>query len=164
MNQTHRKTSSHGPHGNETPVIELAGYRRPPQLPDRHVVTSNANIAARHALVTDHVTERVHRSTPPNVAAALVLLRLDGSLDTSAIGVEPEFGPLVGRGLSHLAETLPARPPAKPRRRTRLLGGPLLLTALGFAAATYVNTSAPLDAALIVLAQASTAWISRKAS
>jgi len=91
---------------------------------------------------------------PSVVAAAIVLLRADGSIDTSAIGVEIEYKPFLTRGLTSLSKTINRT--IREQRGTLGQDGTALLpfvSAIAFMAATYVNEHAWLDAALSLAAQ-----------
>lgn len=136
-------------------VTNLTSYRE-----RRHKAANIAkqpaatNLEARHLRIASHLSTRLESNGPPAVAAALVLLRADGSLDSTSTGLEAEFVPFLIRGLISLAGKLksPRRPSATPPRQ----GGNASLaaiTAIGFIAATYVNDYAWLDAALSVAAQ-----------
>ncbi|MFL9899038.1 hypothetical protein PQR71_12890 [Paraburkholderia fungorum] len=136
-------------------VTNLSAYRQskrsgasqpPPQ--------AIANLSARHSLIAEHVTSRLGTCAPSLVAAAIVLLRSDGSLDTSATGVEVEYAPFLMRGLNALSATINRN--TNRQRRDPAQGGSVLfpvITAIGFMAATYINEYAWLDAALSLAAQ-----------
>lgn len=111
-----------------------------------------------------HVNERLETTRPAAVAVALVLLRTDGSVDTSAIGVEPEFTRLLLRGMDSLAGTLrhenpephtphlshPPHPSRPPRQRGFAIVSALsALSGLGLIALAYVCEYAWLEAPLL---------------
>ncbi|WP_124829222.1 MULTISPECIES: hypothetical protein [unclassified Burkholderia] len=113
-----------------------------------------ANLEARHLRIASHLSTRLESNGPHAVAAALVLLRADGSLDSTSTGLETEFIPLLVRGLTSLAGKLksPRRTSAtSPRQRGN--ASLAAITTIGFVAATYLNDYAWLDAALSVAAQ-----------
>lgn len=100
------------------------------------------------------MTTRVGNCAPGAVAAAIVLLRSDGTLDTSAIGVETEYISFLTRGLDAISATINRN--SGRRRSAPLQKGYALIpviSAIGFMAATYLNEYAWLDAALSLAAQ-----------
>jgi hypothetical protein len=150
-----RKSTTKKQHvaGPKAAVIDLANYRGSAEDNPR-IPAINANFLARHNLVVDHLLSKTETIAPSAVAAALVVLRSDGTVDTSAIGLEPEFVPFLSRGLDDLATSLAKRSrSAAPRGRQD--GGLALsvISALAFMAATYINEHAWLDAALSLAAQ-----------
>jgi hypothetical protein len=147
-------------------VTDLSAYRQSPRAgQDQPTTQAIANLSARHALVVEHVTSRVETCVPNVVAAAIVLLRSDGSLDTSATGVELEFVPFLTRGLTALTTTINRN--TKRRRSGPAQQGLALLpvvSAVAFMAATYINDYAWLDAALSLAAQLCAAIFWRKSA
>jgi len=98
--------------------------------------------------------ERSEALDKPTVAAAVVLLRTDGTVDTSAIGIEPEYIGFITRGLDHLSATLRGNSRhADPLAPDGGIAVTTLLISLSFVAATYINQAAWLDATLSVAAQ-----------
>ncbi|MFM0736792.1 hypothetical protein PQQ51_06060 [Paraburkholderia xenovorans] len=96
------------------------------------------------------------------IAAALATAHADGSIGLSIIGVEPEHALQLADGLDQLSQRLrlhAQRESPKPRHQgsTSLA----IVFALGFAALTYVNDIAWIDAALSVAAQLTSAWIAQ---
>jgi hypothetical protein len=105
--------------------------------------------------VSEHVLSKTDTLAPSAVAVALVLLRSDGTIDTSAIGLEPEYLPFIVRGLKGLTTRLSNPTLAKRGGITGQRGAAAIsiASALAFGAATYINEYAWLDAALTLAAQ-----------
>lgn len=96
------------------------------------------------------------------IAAALATAHTDGSIGLSIIGVEPEHALRLADGLDQLSHRLrlhAQRESPKPKHRG---AAPIaIVCALSFAALTYVNDIAWIDAALSIAAQLASAWISQ---
>ncbi|MEM5461604.1 hypothetical protein VSR69_43605 [Paraburkholderia phytofirmans] len=96
------------------------------------------------------------------IAAALATAHTDGSIGLSIIGVEPEHALRLADGLDQLSQRLrlhAQRESPKPRHQGS--ASLAIVFALGFAALTYVNDIAWIDAALSVAAQLTSAWIAQ---
>jgi hypothetical protein len=82
------------------------------------------------------------------------LLRADGSLDSTATGVEAEFLPFLTRGLKSLTDKLVrARHTSRPAPRQRGTATLAVLATVAFVAATYINEYPLIDAALSLAGQ-----------
>jgi hypothetical protein len=128
--------------------------RESPPAPDTPLL-------ARQSLLRDEVTSRLLGDDCPT-AAAFVFACPDGATELSLVGVEPEQAEMLADGLEQLASRL--RLHAKRRSvRPKIEGSASIATiaALAFAAMTYINDIAWLDAALSVAAQITTAWLGR---
>lgn len=100
------------------------------------------------------------------VAAVLVSLRADGTVDMLAADVEPEFTPALIDGLKLASERLRQHGKAHSERRRNELGraSPATFIPLLFIAATYINEVAWIDAALSLIAQVSVCLLTRRRS
>ncbi len=118
----------------------------------------NEFLLARQSLVRDEVTSRLLRDDCPT-AAAFVAACPDGVIELSLIGVEPEQALMLANGLEQLASRLRLHAKRRPVR-PKIEGAASITTvaALAFAATTYINDIAWLDAALSVAAQLTAAW------
>lgn len=124
----------------------------------------NRNLLIRHLQVAEHLQSSIDSLAPTAVAAALVILRSDGTIDTSAIGAEPEYLPFVLRGLDQISARLTA-PAQNTRPRHRNQHGCAIISialSLAFAAATYINEYAWLDALLTIAAQIAATWATER--
>ncbi|MCA8162538.1 hypothetical protein AB3K92_28020 [Burkholderia sp. Bmkn7] len=82
------------------------------------------------------------------------MLRADGSLDSTATGVETEFLPLLTRGLKSLTDKLMrARHTSRPAPHQRGTVSLAVIATIGFVAATYINEYPLIDAALSLAGQ-----------
>lgn len=160
------KLKNHRENGPSAPVVSLSAYRHTHRSEGgSQTPAAQGNLNARHALVAEHIAARVDSTTPGAVAAALVLLRSDGTLDTSATGIEPEYVPFLTRGLHSITSTLQnhglrhGRAPSQ-----RGIAAVSLLSAIAFMAATYINEYAWLDAVLSLVAQVCAAYFGRRRS
>ncbi|CAN2526408.1 MULTISPECIES: hypothetical protein [pseudomallei group] len=142
MNKT-TKPASEGPKRETDNVYELPTIRR------------RTRQAAIRAFLRDLVA-RHDRS--PAVAAAAVLLREDGTIAISAKGVDADTAEDVLAGAHQLAERIEYARNQRSHRLARQRGtASILATAtIGIAAAAYLNTSAWLDAALVLTCHAAT--------
>jgi hypothetical protein len=99
------------------------------------------------------------------IAAALATAHTDGSIGLSIIGVEPEHALRLADGLDQLSQRLRLHAQREPPRPKHRGAAPIaVVCALGFAALTYVNDVAWIDAALSIAAQLASAWISQSKS
>lgn len=140
---TTTKPASEGPERAADNVYELPTIRRR---------TRQTTIRAfLHDLIARH-------DRSPAVAAAAVLLREDGTISISAKGVDADTAEDVLAGVHQLAERLEYARNQHPPRFVRQRGtASILATAtIGLAAAAYLNTSAWLDAALVLTCHAAT--------
>lgn len=116
--------------------------------------------ATRQQHLKTEIGRHVFAANSP-IAAAAAFVSADGEIELSIIGVEPELASDLADGLDRLADRLRAH-----ERRTRRNGrqdGRIFLPALAalpFAALTYINDIAWLDAVLIIAAQIASAWLS----
>ncbi|MBY4866764.1 hypothetical protein K6W76_09610 [Burkholderia anthina] len=136
-------------------VTNLSTYRaRRRKAANTATQRAATNLEARHLQIASHLSTRLESSGQPAVAAALVLLRADGTLDSTSTGLEAEFIPFLVRGLTSLVGKL--KSPRRPSATSPRQGGNASLaaiTTIGFVAATYLNDYAWIDAALSVAAQ-----------
>ncbi|WP_213778858.1 hypothetical protein [Caballeronia sp. dw_276] len=160
--RTNKKPAQRQLDGTRAPVVNLASYqRRRPAPPSDPSPRGDPNIAARHALVSKHLIGHATSLEKTLVAAAIVLLHADGTTHTSAIGIEPEYAAFVLRGFDRLISAIKGNaPPAQQPPRQRGFVTTAGLIAIAFAAATYINDIAWLDAALSIAGQivATYAW------
>jgi hypothetical protein len=99
------------------------------------------------------------------IAAALATTHTDGSIGLSIIGVEPEHALRLADGLDQLSQRLRLHAQRKsPKPKHRGAAPIAIVCALSFAALTYVNDIAWIDAALSIAAQLVSAGIAQKAS
>ncbi|MDR3386907.1 MAG: hypothetical protein P4L92_07625 [Rudaea sp.] len=98
------------------------------------------------------------------VAAVLVSLRADGTVDMLTAEVEPEFIPALTDGLELATTRLRRHSRACSQRRRSELGQASLtmFISLLFIAATYSNDIAWIDAALSLVAQVSACLLTRR--
>ncbi|MFM0595349.1 hypothetical protein [Paraburkholderia dilworthii] len=84
-------------------------------------------------------------------------------MSIAAAGIEPEMALPFARELHEIATVIGQHRFSKARRSNaqRGVASMLMLSAIGFAAATYINEIAWVDAALSIAAQAAVAYISR---
>src|SRR5471032_85920 len=155
MRPTNTKSKNQADEGAKAPVVSLSSYRSRTPIPDTpNAPSHDDNVTARHSLVRTHLIERSEAPGKPTVAAAVVLLRTDGTVDTSAIGIEPEYIRFITRGLDRLSATLRGDSRhADPRAPDGGIAVTALLVSLSFVAATYINQAAWLDATLSIAAQ-----------
>jgi hypothetical protein len=116
----------------------------------------------RNALTTRHKAIREHLANltgqhdrDPAVAVATVLLRADGTVAITAKGIDPEVAAQIADELDDLSNTIRAHA-HRPKRAGSLQRGFIRLlpaTSISFLAATYVNTIAWLDVALMLSSQ-----------
>ncbi|WP_333976465.1 hypothetical protein [Burkholderia cepacia] len=136
-------------------VTDLSSYRSRHESAARTTTQpAQSNLEARHLRIASHLSSRLDSDGTHAVAAALVLLRADGTLDSTATGVETEFLPLLTRGLKSLSEKL-MRARHDNQRAPRQRGTVTLavLATVSFVAATYINECPLIDAALSLAGQ-----------
>jgi hypothetical protein len=116
---------------------------------------SNALVARRKTIreyLCNHVAEH---DRDPAISAATVLLHADGTASATAKGIDPDVAAQIADELDNLSTTIrahagrPKRVDSLQRGFTRLLP----VTSISFLAATYVNTVAWLDVALMLCSQ-----------
>ncbi|MGQ7939100.1 hypothetical protein [Paraburkholderia sp. D1E] len=112
------------------------------------------------------LVEHLDAPTSAPVAAVLVSLRADGTVDMLAADVEPEFIPALTDGLEAATTRLRRHSRACSERRRSELGQASLTTfiPLLFIAVTYINDIAWIDAALSLVAQVSACLLTRRRS
>jgi prephenate dehydratase len=146
-------------------VLTLDDYR---DARDASGESTTSAHAKRIAHVKNHVIKRLESRDSPAVAAAAAFVDADGNLGITAAGIEPEMAASLAHELHALANKIESHAAAHTRRRApksrtqRGAAGLLLISAVGFIAATYVNEVAWLDAALSLAAQLSASFLSRR--
>jgi hypothetical protein len=141
------------------PLLWLASSRPSPADDAQQLVE------ARRASVRQVLKTHTDDCTTAPVAAALVSLRADGSVDLLTVDIEPAFIDSMVEGLEILTERLRAH--GRSRQRPNWHGesgfGTLLtLIPLVIAAATYINDVAWIDAALTLAGHAFMALLEKK--
>ncbi|KGD34746.1 hypothetical protein DO72_1177 [Burkholderia pseudomallei] len=131
-------------------VTSLSSYRSRDRVAANQTKrAAQSNLEARHLRIASHLSSRLESNGTYAVAAALVLLRADGSLDSTTTGLEPEFVPFLTRGLKGLTDKLSrARHPRPPSPRQRGSATLAAIATLTFVTATYINEYPLIDAAL----------------
>lgn len=149
-------------------VVSLHHYSRGVTDHNRHSPptpeAAEANAVARQAQVFHHLRSLSSTFDRCGVAVAVAVLMRDGSMDLSAVGVEPEYAGLITSGLDRLSRALRAQRDASKAKRWRGSISLSLATCIGFIAATYLNNVAWLDALLMLLSQLSAVYLCRPRS
>ncbi|CAE6880310.1 hypothetical protein [Paraburkholderia domus] len=120
------------------------------------------NLSARQNAVREHLTSITcaNDSTAP-VAIAIATVLPDGTIEFSATGIERDFAAPTADALDRLSTILRFHA-VKPRRIDRFQQGLATIApmvSLAFMVATYVNTIAWLDSALMLASQLSVSWL-----
>ena len=93
--------------------------------------------------------------TSPPIAFASVYLSADGTITSAAGGIEREFSPVIASALRTLTSRVQAHQWTPAPKGS---AAPLLLVSIAFAAATYINQIAWLDATLSVAGHVIVGW------
>ena len=126
-----------------------------------------AALQAKHERIQsihDHITHHLNDPDAPVVAAAMVYLDVNGCIGVAAAGIDPELAPRIAQELRDVARVVELHQFAR-REKLNSQGGSaslLLLSAIGFIAATYVNEMAWLDSVLSCAAQISALFLARR--
>ncbi|MDR6481104.1 hypothetical protein [Paraburkholderia terricola] len=116
----------------------------------------NNALCARQNAIREHLldlAEQTERSPP--IAAATVLLRADGTVGVAAKGIDPEIAACIADELNELSNVI-RRHAHRSRRARSLQRGFFHLApaiSIAFLVATYINTNAWLDVALMLISQ-----------
>lgn len=132
-----------------------------------HFPASEAAVEARSLVARQSaVRERLNSLICANdsiapVAIAMATVLPDGTVEFSATGIERDFAAPTADALDRLSTILRFHA-VKPRRNDRLQRGISTmapLVSLAFMAATYLNSIAWLDSALMLASQLSVSWL-----
>lgn len=110
----------------------------------------------RHKAIREHLVYLTgQHDRNPAIAAATVLLRADGTVSVTAKGIDPEVAAQIADELDDLSNVIRAHAYRSKRASSFQRGFIRLLpaTSISFLAATYVNTIAWLDVALMLGSQ-----------
>lgn len=144
-------------------VVRLADFRTGERPQQEDARRSYAN---RIELVATNVISRLNDKQNPAVAAATAYITADGTVGTAAAGIEPVMAAVLAselRSLTALLDRHASTPPrTRNRRRQRGSGIAILISAVGFIAATYINDVAWIDAVLSLAAQIVAAMLSSR--
>lgn len=131
-----------------------------PFICDSNIGENSNRRASRQKHLKNRLIESVELGENSPVAAALVLLRADGTIETAAIGVEPLVANRIATELERLARL-------SRRHAQRHEGGFSSLSVLApslLSAASYINTIPWIDAALCLASHALAYWMARQRS
>ncbi len=116
---------------------------------------SNA-LTTRHKAIREHLVNLTgQHDRDPAIAAATVLLRADGTVGVTAKGIDPEVAAQIADELDDLSNIIRTHAYRSKRSGSLQRGFIRLLpaTSISFLAATYINTIAWLDVALMLCSQ-----------
>ncbi|QNB10809.1 hypothetical protein G5S35_03950 [Paraburkholderia tropica] len=144
-----------------TNVLHLVDFREP-ERPTRDDATQAH--AARIRLVNDIVLSRLKHPQKPALAAAAAYIDANGCIGIAAAGIEPEMAIPLADELRALARSIESHATKQRTRPKKQRGVALIgtLIAISFAAATYWNDVAWIDAALSLAAQIAAGYLSKR--
>lgn len=143
-------------------VLQLNDYRDVENQPLAAALQARQD---RIQSIYDHITHHLNDPDAPAVAAAMVYLDAHGRIGVAAAGIDPELAPTIAQELRNVARVVEHHHFVHRKKYYRQRGNTslLLLSAIGFIAATYVNEIAWLDAALSCCAQIMAIYLTRSA-
>jgi len=113
-------------------------------------------LATRRKTIREYLCDRIEEhDRDPAIAAATVLLHADGTVSVTAKGIDPAVAAQIADELDDLSATIRAHACRSKRAGSLQRGFIRLLpaTSISFLAATYINTIAWLDVALMLCSQ-----------
>ncbi|WP_213766767.1 hypothetical protein [Caballeronia sp. dw_19] len=114
--------------------------------------------------IHDHINHHLNDPDAPVVAAAMVYLDAHGRIGVAAAGIDPELAPRIAQELRDVARIVDLHQFVRRKKpNTQGSASLLLLSAIGFIAATYVNEIAWLDSVLNCAAQITALVLARRA-
>lgn len=144
-------------------VLHLDDFRGTESSPTKD---ASSPYAQRIQLVKSHVIRRLESYPAPAVAVAAAFIDAEGRIGITAAGIEPEMAASLSQELRALAEAIDRHSSKLPERQRTQRGsaGIALLVALSFAAATYLNDVAWLDATISLASQLAAPLLARRRS
>lgn len=116
----------------------------------------------RQTAIRDHLISLACKDGHDSaIASAVALMQPDGTLEISARGIEPGIAVQMSDAIDKLSDAVRLHAINRNRRQRGYAFVSMLVT-LGFAAATYINQIAWIDAALMVAAQALVGFLASK--
>jgi hypothetical protein len=117
------------------------------------------DVLNRQTHVKRKISQSIDLASNSPIAAAAVFLRADGSIETTAIGIEPAVCMRFAKELDRLART--TRWHADRHRQSGATTLSILIPAL-LMAASYINTVPWLDSLICLLSHAFARWIDKR--
>jgi hypothetical protein len=141
-------------------LLRLAASNTPP-VPQRNAPNP---VAIRRNSVRQRLTAHLDDDDTAPIAAVLVSLRADGTVDLVTADVEPEFAEALSDGLATAVQRVRSHGRIRASRSDNESGAATLfaLIPLTFIAATYLNDVAWIDAVLSAAAQVTASFLSRR--
>jgi hypothetical protein len=146
------------PQAESAAVADFAIYRNRRIANEQQEAGSPEGQNARIAATKIEATTQLERLASPAIAFASVYLSADGSITLAASGIEPEFSPAIASALLTLRRRIQAHQP-KSVAAPKGSATPAILLSIAFAAATYFNQLAWLDATLSVAGHLVVGWL-----
>lgn len=141
-------------------LLRLAASNTPP-VPERSAPNP---VAIRRDSVRHRLAAHLDDDDTAPIAAVLVSLRADGTVDLVTAEVEPEFAEALSDGLAAAAHRVRSHGHMRAGRSGNETGAATLfaLISLAFIAATYLNDVAWIDAVLSAAAQVTASLLNKR--